>query len=193
MPRFYQLPAGFKTFGHLFPQVDLNALHYIASELYFRLGRELRIVEVGSFTGTSALALVNYAETLWCVDTWAGGTDPEDRINSLYREHGNNIVLAFADNVLHVADRIRPQRMTSLEAAGLHSPQSLDLVFLDGDHSYEAVKADIAVWQMKIAPGGVLCGHDYDVFEGVTRAANELGPERILGNVWVKEEDGLQS
>ena len=34
-----------------------------------------------------------------------------------------------------------------------------DLVFLDGDHSYEVVRAELAAFPALVAEGGVLAGH----------------------------------
>jgi len=34
-------------------------------------------------------------------------------------------------------------------------------VFVDGDHHYQSVKADIVNWAPKIVPGGVIAFHDY--------------------------------
>ena len=49
--------------------------------------------------------------------------------------------------------------MTSEEAARILN-DTLDFVYIDGDHSYEAVKRDLEMWYPKIRKGGVLCGHD---------------------------------
>ena len=62
---------------------------------------------------------------------------------------------------------------------------SLDLVFIDGDHSYDAVVDDIEAWEPKVRPGGVLGGHDFAVnFEGVIRAVTEWvareHPDKVL-------------
>jgi hypothetical protein len=53
-------------------------------------------------------------------------------------------------------------RMRSLEITDLQIPDgSLDCVFVDGDHSYEAVKQDLPFWWRKIRVGGQMLGDDY--------------------------------
>ena len=85
-----------------------------------------------------------------------------------------------------VAHVINPVRMTSLEAATRYKDLSLDFVFLDGDHGYEAVKADIQAWLPKLKPGAILGGHDYSLdWPDVMRAANEtFGYVRTVANCW---------
>ena len=39
--------------------------------------------------------------------------------------------------------------------------ESLDFIYIDGDHSYKAVKADFEAWWPKIRPGGYVFGDDY--------------------------------
>ena len=39
--------------------------------------------------------------------------------------------------------------------------RSVHGIFIDGDHSYEAVRADLAAWEPKLVPGGILAGHDF--------------------------------
>jgi hypothetical protein len=79
--------------------------------------------------------------------------------------------------------RIGKMKMPSVEAATHFPDGSLDLVFIDGDHSYEAVRADIAAWKPKVRHGGVLSGHDYNntakygaYFKGVDKAVEEAFP-----------------
>lgn len=190
-PGFHLPYPGFIHFGHFMPQVDINVLHHLASGMWARLNRPLQIVEVGSFTGASSLALAPYAERLICVDTWSGSkNDPEDRINDLYGDHGDGVMSAFMENVRHVYPVIQAARMTSAVAAGrlAAGKVKLDMVFLDGDHRYEAVKADIDAWLPLIRRGGILCGHDFgDLFPGVRRAVSEtlgFGGCRIMGSIW---------
>jgi predicted O-methyltransferase YrrM len=60
-------------------------------------------------------------------------------------------------------------------------PGCLDMVFIDADHKYEIVIADIRAWLPKVKPGGILCGHDYRrPGDDVNRAVDELlGSDRI--------------
>lgn len=39
--------------------------------------------------------------------------------------------------------------------------ESLDFIYIDGDHSYDFVMFDILVWLRKVKPGGIISGHDY--------------------------------
>jgi len=55
------------------------------------------------------------------------------------------------------------------------SDGSLDLVFIDADHSYEAVKNDLSFWYNKIRVGGWLMGDDYNsCHPGTTKAVDEF-------------------
>ena len=54
-------------------------------------------------------------------------------------------------------------QMASIAAAATFADATLDFVFIDADHSYEAAKADIAAWRSKVKPGGILCGHDCEL------------------------------
>jgi hypothetical protein len=75
-------------------------------------------------------------------------------------------------DVLHY---MTPIRMTSVGASKLYTDNSLDFVFIDAFHTYDAVKEDIGVWMPKVRIGGVLAGHDYDWPE-VRRAVDEAFP-----------------
>lgn len=71
-------------------------------------------------------------------------------------------------------------------AAGIHVPDPVDMVFIDGAHDYDSVVADIAYWLPRTQV--LLCGHDYispepgvnPGFPDVATAVDELiGAERI--------------
>lgn len=67
-------------------------------------------------------------------------------------------------------------QIPSVDAAKVISNHSLDLVYIDADHSYPSVKLDILTWLPKIRMGGIICGHDYNGQPtwGVNKAVNEM-------------------
>ena len=52
--------------------------------------------------------------------------------------------------------------------------KTLDLVFIDADHSYDAIKQDIKDWLPKVKEHGTISGHDYGNVPGVGKAVNEM-------------------
>ena len=55
---------------------------------------------------------------------------------------------------------VKPMLMNSGDAASVLADGIADLVFIDADHTYQAVKRDIQMWASKVRRGGFLCGHD---------------------------------
>lgn len=76
-------------------------------------------------------------------------------------------------------------KVPTTDAANLFPDKMLDFVFIDADHSYEGVSADIRAWRPKIRSGGMLIGHDVD-WPSVRRAAAKLCPgyEEGPDNLW---------
>lgn len=75
-------------------------------------------------------------------------------------------------------------RKFSMEALADIPDESLDFVFIDGDHRYEFVKDDIAGWEKKVRKGGIVSGHDYYIFHsrlvGVVDAVNDYVKENNI-------------
>ena len=77
--------------------------------------------------------------------------------------------LGSVDKALENLEKYKKQivwmNTTSLEAASMMEDKSLDFVYLDGNHIYEFVKADIRAWLPKVKWGGLIGGHDYQEIE----------------------------
>jgi len=135
------------------------------AELIGRIARSgCQVAEVGSWMGLgstqtflSSLAQVPDS-TLICVDTWRGASSC-DHDRNMADQH--DIFGIFRKNASAASQtRVVPIMSDSAAAAALMGDRSFDLVFIDADHSYDCVKADIAAWLPKVRPGGILCGHD---------------------------------
>lgn len=65
----------------------------------------------------------------------------------------------------------------SMDAVKKFADESIDFVYIDGNHSYDYVRDDIREWSKKVRAGGVVSGHDYYVFKsgawGIIRAVDE--------------------
>lgn len=129
--------------------------------------REMVVVEVGSWVGNGSTRVIveairPAAGALYCVDTWAGSDNVPHHLQ--YRERGDDLFGVFADNVRNYGGQevVRPLRMPSGAASKLFADDSLDLVFIDGNHGYSHARQDVLAWLPKVRRGGILCGHDCD-------------------------------
>ena len=68
---------------------------------------------------------------------------------------------------------------TSDDASKQFDKESIDFVFIDGDHSYKSVKNDINCWEPKVQEDGLIMGHDFN-WGDVARAVGEIFTE-----VWI--------
>lgn len=97
-------------------------------------------------------------------------------------------IKGFYNNEVKIkyGSRLIPIEAYSTDGAVQIPDSSLDLVFIDADHSYDWVKKDIAAYKPKLKLGGWLTGHDID-FPGVNRAVNEVIKNYDVGtnNVWL--------
>lgn len=60
-------------------------------------------------------------------------------------------------------------------------PKEIDVLFIDGDHSYEGCKADIDSWYPYMKKGGVMLFHDADsTSPGVVKALEEFAKNNSL-------------
>jgi predicted O-methyltransferase YrrM len=137
---------------------------------------DARILEVGSWAGWSAIV---WAKALWdckqkagavvCVDPWTNYLDLDANRTPVYRAMAaatkrDAIVRLFFYNVRTAghAAVVHPLRGTSDCCLPMLRDASFHLVFIDGDHSYAAVKRDLENAGRLVADGGLLCGDDLE-------------------------------
>jgi hypothetical protein len=143
----------------------------------------LVIAEIGCYAGQSTREFAGHAVKLYAIDIW----QDNDCGNIQYQQMAE--VEAAFDERLRSFPVIRKMKMTSAEAA-IQIGKELDLFYLDGDHRYEGVKADIMRWLTRLSPYGIASGHDYGEPNnpGVKQAVDEIfgQPDKIFSDyTWV--------
>jgi MMP 1-O-methyltransferase len=152
---------GYEDLAFLFSCNQLNhgiaALQFDEGALLHRLAREAGpglLAEIGRFRGGSTLimaAAMHEQAELWSYDLHVGAWgDPSPEV--LDSELHN--VLVRYDLAPRVKLIVGDSRTVELP------PDPLRLLFIDGDHSYEAARDDYARWSRLVAPGGHLLFHD---------------------------------
>lgn len=141
-------------------------------------------VEIGSWQGKSSICLARgllgkNRPRLCCIDPFDASGDGES--TAAYGERAGRLEqglrAAFEDNVRAVG----VQEVVEVHQGYSHDQArrwrgTIDLLFLDGDHSYAAVKQDFEDWAPKIRPGGFLAMHDvvHEQHEGPRRVVEEF-------------------
>lgn len=130
-------------------------------------------VEVGTQVGIFAEMILekwNGAQ-LYCVDPWRHLEDYDDLINKT--DEDRNCDMQLTDMRLKRFDtRYSLVQQRSLDAVRFFGDNSLDFVYIDGNHWRPHVDRDLQAWWEKVKPGGILAGHDYsDFWENQVRNA----------------------
>jgi predicted O-methyltransferase YrrM len=175
---------GFEDLAFLFSSNQLNhgvaSLQFDEAALLYHLARDVQqgpVAEIGRFKGGStfifATALPEGVE-LWSYDFHVALRPdmPGERLDEELRAALDRYDLARKVRLL-VADSRTAEP----------PPEPLELLFVDGDHSYEGAKADLERWGAFVRPGGHLLLHDAvdsggygNHYPGVARAVSEIGP-----------------
>jgi hypothetical protein len=146
--------------------------------------------EIGVFRGEMSAALLAREDlSLLLVDSWeADGaayvSECGDWHAGLSEERQDGFYEQALKAVAFAANRAKVVRERSFDVSLKTPDQSLDFVFIDADHSYDGCQSDIRGWLLKVKPGGLLGGHDYDNPDypefGVKRAVDEYASEMGL-------------
>jgi len=121
-------------------------------------------VEVGTHRGMYVEKFMPYWEgkKLFCVDPWYNPEGYEAQSRCL-RGLGvdRDLDYSLTEKVAaKFAPRIKLLKMLSEEAAPKFEDNSLDFVYVDGDHSLPGITLDLKLWYPKVKSGGLLAGHD---------------------------------
>jgi len=122
---------------------------------------------------------------LTLVDAWQQLDNYQDISNVSDQQHN----LAYQNTIYNTANfsgRCRIVKGLSPEISSSFIDQEFDLIYLDANHSYEAVIQDISYWIKKVKAGGCISGHDY--LNGKL-SAGDFGVEMAVRDFFKKDPD----
>lgn len=141
-------------------EVELDLLYQYASQVTGA------IVEIGSWQGRSTIALAQGAkisgQKVYAIDTFHGGENTPELEKYFTKENPDNILQKFQVNIQRsgLEDYVIVKRGLSNEIIKQWT-EPIGMIFIDGDHSYQAVKQDINDWMPFLEIGGIAAFHDY--------------------------------
>ena len=169
----------------LIPDCSRDELPRFFKEMGYNIG-----VEVGIWEGEYTEKFCKEGMKMYGIDPW--------------KARGRQSQKMQDDRCLRAIERLKPYdceviRKRSAQCVTDFKDESLDFVYIDGDHSYRFVVEDIREWSKKVRPGGIVSGHDYACtdpqinalpqryrkHEEVGRAVDEYIEVNGIENFWI--------
>jgi hypothetical protein len=154
-----------QAFGYLFPD-EVSALKKLA----FELPPKSIVINIGAGAGTSSLAFLEARDDLFLhsVDTIMDDS-PLGCLTAEKREVSRAGLLCFGNG----EPRFQQHHQSSVDLGRQWNRQEpfvpVNMIFIDGDHSYEGCRNDILVWLPNLVERGVLAVHDFNKQEVYAR------------------------
>ena len=179
--KYFQIPT------HLTDK-EKASLYGLVSSSADRWSEKCDIVEIGSYLGASSCFLaaglgeLSIPGKVLCIDTWE---------NHAMTEGVKDTMVDFLANTKQLSRHILPIRGWSTEVVNIvtESVQSIDLLFIDGDHSYDGCLADWQAYSPLLSDKAIIVMHDIGWAEGVQRVVKQeirprVSKEGRLPNMW---------
>lgn len=134
---------------------------------------DMVMVEIGCFRGVSTELFAHHVKTVHAVDPWTLENPDYDALPyPMIKEAERRF-----DQMCLGHPNIIKHKGFSVEMAKRFNPESLDLIYVDGDHRPQAVQADFDAWIPKVKPGGIIAGHDYSLVHEVIHRPVKVYPD----------------
>jgi len=114
-------------------------------------------VEVGVYKAEFTEHFAKAGLEIYGVDPWMGqGYEGHE-----HRQERQDVLYAHAQRVVTPYPNCKLIRKTSADASKDFEDESLDFIYIDGNHGLKYVIEDLWNWSPKIRKGGIIAGHDW--------------------------------
>jgi len=146
------------------------------------IGDDMVVAEIGVFTGEFSRALRSMASLrlLYLVDLFDGLTGSGDQHGNHYKQVSMSEIYDQLQEQYRDTDNVRLFKGASNLFFESLEDNSLDLAYIDGDHSYAGCSSDLAHAFSKVRPGGYITGHDYSFNPRKTSSVHSFGVKQAV-------------
>ncbi len=134
------------------------------------------IIEIGPFKGRSTRALADATQGIvYALDNWNANENdgrPDTAARAAFYRNCRDLIVANKVMAFeHDSQAGLPEGLRGVKA---------DMLWVDGEHTYQAVRSDLATFAPLVRKGGLVCGHDYCAWHpDVVRAVNAVYGKRV--------------
>ena len=136
-----------------------ESIPQIINDKNYKIGAEIGCAYGGHLD--SILSQTNI-EKLYGIDPYLNYTEYGADLMNMQQIQMDTLFELVKSRLSYYGNRLEFIRKKSEEAYQQFENNSLDFVYIDGNHYEEYIKNDLNCWWPKIKNGGMLCGHDYD-------------------------------
>ena len=142
--------------------------------------KQLRGVEIGVNEGIYSEKIYNFFSNKYdfkfaLIDPWEVNEEFQGYGEKFLNQAYKKVLKKFGNN-----KNVTILREPSNIACNKFEDESLDFVYVDGNHDYKFAKEDLDIWFKKLKTNGVLFGNDYARPFGVHKAVSEFSSENKL-------------
>jgi len=150
------------------------------------------MIEIGSYTGESAVVFAEFCKMIYCIDPWLNGmllSDGTSGNEKIYMYP--NVEKEFDERTKRFANIIKLKGF-DFEMVDNFANSSIDFIYIDSLHTEKETKRQLVLWLPKINTTGIIAGHDFNEhFPGIVKAVREIigEPDKVYndnGNSWMK-------
>lgn len=141
------------------------------------------VFEIGCYCGRSTRAMADNSNArIYSIDPW--DADCWNEVGVAFKTSASTYTVFYANLYAYIkSGRVIPclSKWTDYKPV-----EKADFIFIDGDHRYSSVRADIDKALEWIKPGGVIAGHDFEpTWVGVVQAVEETFPKfDLIDTLW---------
>jgi predicted O-methyltransferase YrrM len=181
------------------PNKQFFGLHKLIQFIYHNHlteNKEYKMVEIGAYMGESTMmfASSNLFKEIYTIEPFKNVGGKIEEFNGENDYNWDTIYNEFQINT-RFFNNITLHKDFSYNVADKFEDNSMDFIYIDGDHSYDAVKQDLEMYLPKLKDNGVIGGHDYleknkYYKQNTIRAVNEVvgKPDKVfVDSSWIKQ------